>query len=131
MRSKICFIPLLGIYLMLMSATIVKKDTAYNGSQLAMPAVHATHVKAHKLNFFQRLALKYYLKKNKLKNDINADKLASTSLVLGISACGAIVSGAFYTIPYSCGYSIRNYCYGNRRQRRKKSYPADRQSQNR
>ena len=81
-----------------MSATIVKKDTAYNGSQLAMPAVHATHVKAHKLNFFQRLALKYYLKKNKLKNDINADKLASTSLVLGISACGAIVLGLF--IPY-------------------------------
>ena len=99
MRSKIHFIPLLGIYLLLMSATIVKKDTAYTGSTLVMPSVPSTHVKAHKLNFFQRLALKYYyLKKNKFKNDINADKLASTSLVLGISACGAILLGLF--IPY-------------------------------
>ena len=98
MRSKIHFIPLLGIYLLLMSATIVKKDTAYTGSKLVMQSVSSTHVKAHKLNFFQRLALKYYLKKNKFKNDVNADKLASTSLTLGISACGAILLGLF--IPY-------------------------------
>jgi len=81
-----------------MSATIVKKDTAYTGSKLVMQSVSSTHVKAHKLNFFQRLALKYYLKKNKFKRDINADKLASTSFVLGISACGAILLGLL--IPY-------------------------------
>lgn len=93
--------PILAIYVLLISATcIIKEETITGTPQTASVQNYGnTHVlKAHKLNLFQRLMVKILLKKHKLQNDTNADKLASTSLILGIGACAFILLGLF--IPY-------------------------------
>jgi hypothetical protein len=94
-------LPVIGIYMILVSATcIVKRDTTavyQQGITLRDPN-HSGVLKTHKLNFFQRLMLKAFLRKDKLKNGNKADGLASTSLLLGIGACGFLLLGLF--VPY-------------------------------
>ena len=55
-------------------------------------------LKVHKLNFFQRLIVKFFIKKNNPADGTKADKQASTSLLLGIGACAFILLGLF--VPY-------------------------------
>ena len=102
MKLRLQIFPMLGIYMLLISAThIVKKDTATVTTQNIIITGHhnSNLLKVHKLNFFQRLIVKLYLIKNKLANGTKADNLASTSLLLGIVACGFILFGLF--IPYA------------------------------
>lgn len=87
-------------YLLLISASHVIKTTPLNEAPaLTTTTVNAPHSrKAHKLNFVQRFILKAYLKRHKLEDLNQADRLASSSLVLGISACGVLLLGLF--VPY-------------------------------
>lgn len=101
MKSRLLLFPLSCICLLFISATCIESVPANTaGSNLVAVIIPAqTPVKkAHKLNFLQKLVLKFYLKKNKLAEDAKADKLAKTSLLLGIAACGFIVLGL--VIPY-------------------------------
>jgi len=49
--------------------------------------------KARKFNFFQRLGLRLLMKRYKSGKGVNADKLANSSLLLGILACSLILLG--------------------------------------
>lgn len=93
-------VPVIGIYMLLVSATIVQKDTTIADKQnITLLAGSGAHVlKAYKLNFFQRIVVKFLLKNKKLKKNIAADRLASVSLLLGIAACAFILLSLF--IPY-------------------------------
>lgn len=107
MNVKLKIIPILGIYILLISANcIIKKDsTVDNRQNITITNNSSSHFqKAHKLNFFQRLGLKLLLRKNRRLNGPNADKLASTSLWLGIGACGFILLGLF--IPFIILFSV-------------------------
>ena len=92
-------LPILGIYVILTSSVCIVKPIApvANAENITTQG-KVIKLKNHKLNFFQRLIVKIYLKKHKLLEDIKADKLASTSLWLGVGACAAILLGLF--IPY-------------------------------
>ena len=87
--------------MLLTSATyIVRPDTSIVNKQNITITDHnnSNVLKAHKLNFFQRLMVKFLIKKNELLNGTRADKLASTSLGLGIGACASILLGLF--VPF-------------------------------
>ena len=89
------------IYLFLISATpIIKRDSSGIDQHSTTLAYHkkSNLLKFHKLNFFQRLVLKLYLKNNQLRNGGKAYKLASASLWLGIGACALILVGLLF--PY-------------------------------
>jgi len=100
MRLRLYIIPVIGIYMLLVSATIVRKDSTIAHKQnITIKTVSGAHVlKAYKLNFFQRIIVKLLVKNKKLKKNIDADKLASVSLLLGMSACAFILLSLF--IPY-------------------------------
>ena len=101
MSLRLKLIPILGIYILLISATcIVKKDTTVDNRQnITITNNGSFHfLRTHKLNFFQRLGLKFLLRRNRIQNGLNADKLASTSMLLGIGACGFILLGLF--VPF-------------------------------
>ncbi len=107
MRLPFKFLFLLSLAVLLTSAVSIQ-----NTSSPVAPApiegisnsgaVHST--KAHKLNFFQRWALRILMKKYKSAHGVNADKLASTSLLLGIFSCGFLLLGLF--VPYVILLSI-------------------------
>ena len=101
MKLRLKMFPLLCIYLLLSSATIIKTPTAsrvnIQNNTIVQPE-NTRVVKVHKLNFFQRLLLKFIIKKNKKDGGVRADKLASTSLLLGVAACVLLVLGLF--VPY-------------------------------
>ena len=100
MRLRLYIVPVVGIYMLLVSATIVQKDTTIAHKQnITIKAVSGAHAfKAYKLNFFQRIIVKFLLKNKKLKKNIDADKLASVSFLLGIAACAFLLLSLF--IPY-------------------------------
>lgn len=101
MRLRLWIFPMLCIYLFLISATpIVKRDSSKINKHSITLTYHNNPnlLKFHKLNFFQRLVVKFYLKKHRLQNGIDADKLASASLLLGIGACVLILFG--FLFPY-------------------------------
>lgn len=102
---KILF--LLGLSVLLTSAVCIEKPSSPLASaQIAgisnSGTIHST--KTRKLNFFQRLALRLLMKKYKSANGVNADKLASTSLLLGILSCGTLLLGLF--VPFVILLSI-------------------------
>ncbi|MEO7121027.1 MAG: hypothetical protein ABIY62_08020 [Ginsengibacter sp.] len=100
MRLILRLLPALATYMLLVSATcVIKKDASVVSTQnITITSHHNSNLlKARKLNFFQRLMVKYLFKK-KLKDISSADKQASTSLVLGIAACGFLLFGLF--VPY-------------------------------
>ena len=93
--------PIVAIYMLLISATHMKRADTSNVNKQSITITNQKNHKAlrvHKLNFFERLIVKVLIIKNKLKDGINADKLASTSLLLGVGACAFILSGLF--VPY-------------------------------
>jgi len=89
-----------GIYILLISAApVLKRDTSKIYQQnITLPIHNSNSLKFHKLNFFQRLIVKFYFGKHKLQKDIKANKLASVSLWLGIGACGLICLSLLF--PY-------------------------------
>lgn len=98
MKFKLLLFALMGFcFLSTTSMSVVKPGTSSTNVQPVEKVKPATVHKAHKLNFLQRLVLKYYLKKNTATME-DADKQASTSLLLGVIACGAILLGL--VIPY-------------------------------
>jgi|GEM_PF-2582758 len=100
MRLVLYIFSFMGIYILLVSATIAKKDATIADRQNIIMTEHSSSsvVKVHKLNFFQRTILKFLLKDKKLKKSIDADKLASTSLWLGIAAYAFILLALL--LPY-------------------------------
>ena len=87
--------------MLLISATCIeKRDTSIVNKQTLTITNNNNYklVKVHKLNFFQRLIVKLLIKKKRLAEGTKADRLASTSLLLGIGACAFILLGLF--IPY-------------------------------
>ena len=101
MRLMPQIFPMLCMCLFLISATpIIKRDSSRIDKHSITLTYHnnSNLLKFHKLNFFQRLMVKFYLKKNKMRNGIKADKLASASLWLGIGACLLILFG--FLFPY-------------------------------
>ncbi len=100
MRLMLYIVPFIGIYMSIVSATIVQKDTTIaNKQKITMTERSSAQVlKAYKLNFFQRIIMKLLLRNKKLKKNIDADKLAAASLWFGISACAFILLALF--IPY-------------------------------
>ena len=98
-KLTLLLLPLLGLYFTLTSATCIRpaSEPSSPGSFITA-AAHAAPSRARHLNFFQRLALKLLLKKEKLMEEVKANKLAHTSLTLGIVAAGTLVLGLF--IPY-------------------------------
>lgn len=100
MRIQLKMLPLLCVYLMLISATSIKiagTPGLHPQNNMAITLRNDDVMKVHGLNFFQRLLVKYVLKRSK-RSDVRADSLASTSLWLGVSACGLLLLGLF--IPY-------------------------------
>ena len=107
MKLRLRIFPTLAIYMLLVSATCIeKRDTSIvNRESLTITNHKNSNVlKVRKLNFFQRLIVKIFLKKNKLADGTKADKLASTSLLLGVGACAFLLLGLF--IPYVILLSI-------------------------
>lgn len=100
MRLMLYIVPFIGIYMSIVSATIVQKDTTIaNKQKITITERSSAHVlKAFKLNFFQRIIVKLLLRNKKLKKNIDADKLAAPSLWFGIAACAFILLALF--IPY-------------------------------
>ena len=107
MRLPFKFLFLISLTVLLTSAVCIEKTS----SPLAPApiegisnsgAVHST--KAHKLNFFQRWALRILMKKYKSAHGVNADKLASTSLLLGIFSWGFLLLGL--AVPFVILLSI-------------------------
>ncbi len=101
MKSILRIASVLGIYTLLVSAMCIERPVTslVNKQNIIIPNYpNSKFLKTHKLNFFQRLMVKILAKKNKLVKSANADKLASTSLLLGIGACAFLVLGLF--IPY-------------------------------
>lgn len=96
MKLRICLFPLLVICLFLVSATSVEKKDTSTGSELqvttASPATSKV-VKVPKLNFIQRLMLKLFVRKEKQPASLKADRLAATSLSLGIAAWAVFILG--------------------------------------
>lgn len=101
MQLRLQIFSVLGIYIFLISATpILKRDTSKIYKQNIALSYHnnSNLLKIHKLNFFQKLMVKFYLRKNKLQKANKTDKLASVSLWLGIGACGLIFLSLLF--PY-------------------------------
>ena len=101
MKSRLWFFPLFFLSLFLVSATSIpveKKSTVGYEAVSEAPKVVAPVAK-HKLNFVDRLLIKYVLKKFKKAEDTaKADKMASTSLTFGIIAISTLLLGLF--IPF-------------------------------
>jgi hypothetical protein len=97
MRKMFQLFLIVAGYIMLTSAFHVvdpkpARGAGISASNVARPlAVRKTH----RLNFFQRMLVRHYLRKHAIKNSANPDKLASTSLTLGIIACGCLLLGLF------------------------------------
>lgn len=101
MKLRLQIFPLLGIYFLLISATCIERtDTSIVNKQNITIAnqKNSRLLKVHKLNFFQRLIVKFFIKKDRLADGSKADNQASTSLWLGIGACAFILLGLF--VPY-------------------------------
>lgn len=101
MKTKILLSPLFGIYLLLISATsIEQKDTTISvKSQVTTEIpVASTEVKFKKLNFFQKVIFKIFVRKDKRADESKADKLASTSLSFGIGSWITLLLGL--ALPY-------------------------------
>ena len=101
MKLKLWLFPLFGIYLLLVSATTIKieeKSVPVETQLSAVMPATAHSVKVHKLNFFQKLVFKLFVSKNKQSDTEKADKLASTSLGLGLGAFAILILGLF--VPY-------------------------------
>jgi hypothetical protein len=101
MKLKLWLIPLFSVYFLFTSATTskteIKSAPADSQASTIIPST-SNSVKAHTLNFFQRLALKIFVRKHKEGDVSKADKLASTSLALGIGTFVALLLGA--VVPY-------------------------------
>ena len=107
MRSSFKILFLLSLSVLLTSAVCIEKvSTPLAPAHVAgisnSGSFHS--IKKRKLNFFQRWALRILMKKYKSANGVNADKLASTSLLLGIISCGSILLGLF--VPFVILFSI-------------------------
>lgn len=92
---------LFAMYVLLASATYIKKsDTAVvNAETVTIAAATIFNVvKKHRLSFFQRLMIKVITKTRKLFSTEKADRLASTSVLLGLGACALLLLGLF--VPY-------------------------------
>ncbi|MCW3109733.1 MAG: hypothetical protein JWQ09_4239 [Segetibacter sp.] len=96
MKKRYLLFPLLAISLFLISATsIEKKENTMAGEPQLITATPMTVNKVvHKQNFFQRLMVKLFVRKNEQVDKSKADNLASTSLFLGIGACALLLLGA-------------------------------------
>ena len=101
MKIKLVLFPLLGIYLLLISATAIEiKDTTASVNNQVTTTIPAasTEVKFKKLNFFQRVIFKIFVRKDKLIDEGKGDNLASTSLSLGIGTWITLLLGL--AVPY-------------------------------
>ena len=107
MRPPFKILFLLSLSVLLTSAVCIEKTSSPLASaQIAGISNSGTihSAKTRKLNFFQRLALRLLMKKYKSANGVNADRLASTSLLLGIFSCGLLLLGLF--VPFVILLSI-------------------------
>ena len=104
MKFKLWQFPAICIYCLLISATptkvspkfVVVESEIKSGISPSSDTISST-----KLNFFQKLMVKRFVKKyNKAYRAVSdkADKQANTSLTSGILACGFLVIGLF--VPY-------------------------------
>ena len=104
MKFKLWLFPAMCIYCLLISATSMKVSPKYSEgeSKYKSEIISGSNiVSPTKLNFFQRLMVRLFVKKYKKAQsaDISkADNLANTSLVFGVAALGFIVLGLF--VPY-------------------------------
>ena len=100
MQLVLHIVSFMSIYILMVSATVAKKEATIADRQNIIIPGHSSSsgVKVYKLNFFQRIMVKFLLKDKKLKKSLNADKLASTSLWLGIAACAFILLALL--LPY-------------------------------
>ncbi|CAA9536023.1 MAG: hypothetical protein AVDCRST_MAG96-3916 [uncultured Segetibacter sp.] len=101
MRWKLLLFPAACIYLLLISATSVQINQKHVATEYEYKAdlpLASNTIKAQKLNFFQRLMMKVFLKKYKTTDEVKADKLANTSLALAVAAFGVHVLGLL--VPY-------------------------------
>lgn len=104
MKLKLCLLPAMLVYCMLISATSIKVSPKYNeGESKYISEIKPRHktVKPKKLNFFQKLVLRLAIKKYKKAHHVdnsNADNLATTSLASGAAALAFLVLGLF--VPY-------------------------------
>jgi hypothetical protein len=101
MKLTLWLVPMVCIYLLLISATSVKVQpasvSADNKAIMEAP-LSANTFRTSKLNFFQRTLLKLALKKSGKADLDKADSQANTALAFGIGACVLLVAGLF--IPY-------------------------------
>ena len=107
MRLPFKILFLLSLSFLLTSAVCIEKTSSpvapAQVEGISNPGtIHST--KTRKLNFFQRWALRILMKKYKSGHGVNADKLASTSLLLGIFSCGFLLLGLF--VPFVILFSI-------------------------
>ena len=104
MKFTLWLFPAMCIYCLLISATSIKVSPKFNegeGKYKSEIISGSNTVSPTKLNFFQRLMVKMFVKKYKKAHraDISkADKLANTSLAFGVAALGLMVLGLF--VPY-------------------------------
>ncbi len=115
MKTQLCLFPLLGIYLFLISAACIERkenQMPVQNQVVAEMPIAANQVTTYRLNFFQRLMLKLFVKKEKQVDESKADKLAVTSLFLGIGAWALFLSAlaapvlAVVSIPLAIGAMI-------------------------
>lgn len=106
MRIRYALLPLLGISLLLISATSIEKkeNPVAAKSEAVTTSIISSRVVTHKQNFFQRLLIKLFVRKGKQKDNSSADNLALTSLLLGIAACVSLLIGL--VVPYLVFASI-------------------------
>lgn len=92
--------PFLGIYLFLISAIYIerKENPKPGEAQVAAVISMNANIVTPKLNFFQKLSLKLFIRKNEQAETTKADKLALTSLILGIGAFSFFFLG--YGFPF-------------------------------
>lgn len=85
MKMIYSLFPLVGFYLFLISATCIerKENPKPGEAQVAAVMPMTANRRRPTLNFFQKLSLKLFVTKNEQTETTKADKLASTSLILG------------------------------------------------
>jgi hypothetical protein len=104
MKFKFWLFPAMCIYCLLISATSIKVSPKYSEgeSKYKSEIISGSNtISPTKLNFFQRLMVRLFVKKYKKAHgdDISkADNLANTSLVSGVAAMVFLVAGLF--VPY-------------------------------
>lgn len=101
MKLLLRVFPIVSIYMLLVSATCIERaDTSIVNRQDITITNQKSYkaLKVHKLNFFERLLVRFFIKKNKLADGTRADRMASTSLFLGVGACVFLLLGL--AVPY-------------------------------